>query len=149
MATEAPLPPEPLGLLDAFAELPGYVWLVLAVGLSLGSIALSVWLLTELPADHLLRTPGQEPWTARRIGANLLGLVLVVLGALMALPGVPGQGLLTMACGLILLDIPGKRRLERRLFRLAAVKEAAQALRARHGKPPLLDPDASGPTQTG
>jgi hypothetical protein len=40
---------------------------------------------------------------------NLLGLALVGLGALLSLPAVPGQGLLTIFAGLMLMDLPGKR----------------------------------------
>lgn len=129
-----------LGLLDAVAQLPAPVWLVLAVAFSLGSVALGVWLLTQLPADHLLRSPELEPWSLRRVARNLVGASLVVVGGLLALPGVPGQGLLTIACGLLLMDVPGKRGIERRLLRHPSVRDAVTALRARYGKPPLLLP---------
>lgn len=117
------------------------MWLVLAVALSLGSVALGVWLLTQLPDDHLLRSPAAEPWTLRRVGRNVVGAALVVVGGLLALPGVPGQGLLTIACGLLLMDVPGKRGLERRLLRHPTVRDAVTALRARYGKPPLQLPE--------
>jgi hypothetical protein len=35
------------------------------------------------------------------------------MGIILALPGVPGQGILTVLIGVMLLEFPGKRRLER------------------------------------
>lgn len=49
------------------------------------------------------------------IAKNLTGLVLVFSGAIMLL--LPGQGLLTMFVGLLLLNFPGKYRLERALIK--------------------------------
>ena len=45
------------------------------------------------------------------ITKNLLGVILLIAGLVMLL--VPGQGLLTIAVALILLDFPGKFRFER------------------------------------
>ncbi len=66
-----------------------------------------------------------------------MGLVLVALGVLLSVPGVPGQGLLTILIGFILLDFPGKRALERRLVTRPAVIGAIDRLRARFGRPPM------------
>jgi hypothetical protein len=80
-----------------------------------------------------------------RVGKNLAGLVLVLLGAVMALPGVPGQGFLTMIIGLTLLDFPGKLALERRLVSRPFVLRQLNALRRRFRRAPLaLDAPATG-----
>jgi hypothetical protein len=71
------------------------------------------------------------------VAKNLSGAVLVALGLMMALPGVPGQGLLTMLIGLTLLSFPGKRRLERRFVRIPALLGAINRLRTRFARPPL------------
>jgi hypothetical protein len=71
------------------------------------------------------------------IAKNTAGLLLLVLGAVMALPGIPGQGVLTMIIGLTLLDFPGKRRLEGRIVRQPWVLQAINRLRARFDRPPL------------
>ena len=63
--------------------------------------------------------------------------MLVLLGLIMAIPGVPGQGLLTALIGLTLLSFPGKRRLERRFVRMPALLRAINRLRARFARPPL------------
>ena len=63
--------------------------------------------------------------------------MLVLLGLIMALPGVPGQGLLTALIGLTLLSFPGKRKLERRFVKIPALLRAINRLRARFARPPL------------
>jgi hypothetical protein len=57
---------------------------------------------------------------------------------MMSVPGVPGQGLLTILIGVMLLDFPGKRRLERWLLRRRGVLAAINKVRARYGRPPLV-----------
>jgi len=68
---------------------------------------------------------------------NILGALLILFGMLLSLPGVPGQGLLTVLIGLMLVDFPGKRRLERRLVSRPSVLAAISAVRARFGKAAL------------
>lgn len=82
---------------------------------------------------------GRAPWQRwlKTIAKNVVGLALVVLGLVMALPGVPGQGLLTMFMGIVLLDVPGKRALERRIVSIPSVFRGCNRLRARYGKPPF------------
>lgn len=72
------------------------------------------------------------------IGKNLLGLVLIVVGVVLSLPGIPGQGLLTVAVGVMLLDIPGKHRLVRAVVRRKGVIKSLNRLRAWFGRPPLV-----------
>jgi hypothetical protein len=87
------------------------------------------------------------------VGKNLLGLVLVGLGVLLSLPGVPGQGLLTILVGLLLLDLPGKRRVALAIVRRRPILHALNRIRARFDRPPLLvrldasarEPDAPPP----
>jgi len=60
-----------------------------------------------------------------------------LIGIVLSLPGVPGQGILTILLGLIFLDIPGKRPLEARIIKRPAVLSAINNLRAKYSKPPL------------
>ena len=124
----------------------GAAW---GIGLSVftfvGSIGATAWILVKLPADYFSRThphdffSGRAP-AVRIVGAiikNLLGAILFVLGVVMSLPGVPGQGILTILLGLMLLDVPGIRRLERKLVRRPKVFRTINRIRARYHKPPL------------
>jgi hypothetical protein len=60
-------------------------------------------------------------------GKNALGFVLVLTGIFMLL--LPGQGLLTIIAGMMLLDFPGKQLLERRLVRRPLVLRSINWLR--------------------
>jgi hypothetical protein len=71
------------------------------------------------------------------IGKNLLGLMIVALGVLLSLPGMPGQGILTILIGVMLLDIPGKRRVLRLLVRRKGVRSTIDRWRSWFGQPPM------------
>jgi len=109
------------------------------------SLLLVVAVLVKLPATYFLKGPQRQLWVDRHpavrfllgLAKNLLGLVLVAVGILLSLPGIPGQGLLTVLIGLMLLDFPGKRRLLGRLVSRPRVLAAINRLRDRFGKPPL------------
>jgi archaellum biogenesis protein FlaJ (TadC family) len=114
---------------------------VLTFVVSLGAVAAVV---VRLPAnyfreDYVSSLAEQHPivrW-AGVIIKNVLGILLVLLGLFLSLPGIPGQGLLTILIGVMLLSFPGKRRLERRLVSRPSVLAAINALRARFGKPAM------------
>jgi hypothetical protein len=129
------------GLLDAIDAghllLAAGVWVLLTAG----SLAIVLRVVLALPPDHFERAapPGRR-WTTRRVARNVAGLVLVVVGALLALPGVPGQGLLTVLVGVLLVDFPRRRKLEQALLRRPGVLRALNRLRAQFGRPPLRPP---------
>lgn len=110
------------------------------------NLAFVSFILIKLPADHFRKNHEEKFWAGRspalRITAiafkNLLGWVLIGLGVVMSLPGVPGQGLLTILLGIMLVDFPGKHHLERNLLHRPAIKNSINKLRARFDKPPLL-----------
>jgi hypothetical protein len=94
--------------------------LAISIATSIGSLWLSRFVLLRLPADYFVGEEarsraagsGRLAWVARNVAA----LLLVIVGLVLSIPGIPGQGLLLMAVGLVLADLPGKRRLERRLL---------------------------------
>jgi hypothetical protein len=53
----------------------------------------------------------------------------------------PGQGIVTILIGLVLVDLPGKRALERWMVGRPRVLAAINRLRAKYGHPPLEDPN--------
>lgn len=116
----------------------------LFLGSSLVSLAAVTAVLVSLPPGYFRDDAPVADWPRSpvlralwRVGKNLLGLALVALGAVLSVPGIPGQGLLTILIGLILLDFPGKRGLERRLVARPSVLGAINRLRARFGRPPM------------
>jgi hypothetical protein len=105
------------------------------------------WAIVRLPEDYFVKKRRRplESWQHRPVlrstllvAKNVLGSVLIVVGVLMLL--MPGQGLLTVVAGLILLNFPGKFRLERRLATQRPVWKSINWLRKRFGRPPLERP---------
>ncbi len=94
------------------------------------------WLIVRIPSDYFAygRRPRKQ-WANRHplvrgallAGKNLLGYVLIAAGIAMLV--LPGQGLLTMLLGFILVDLPGKYRFERWLVARPLVLRSINRLR--------------------
>jgi len=123
----------------------GGFWVGIGISalLAVGSVVLVVLVVINWRADHFKHwppgtAPPAEPEHPLATAAkNVAGVVLVLLGLVMALPGIPGQGILTMIVGITLIDFPGKRGLERRLIGRPRVLHTINRLRARFGRAPL------------
>lgn len=121
-----------------------------------GSLALVALVIVALPPRYFLERPERQLWVDRHpavrivlhILKNLIGAALVVAGILLSLPGIPGQGLLTIVIGLLLMDFPGKVKLERKLVSQPRVLAAINRIRRRFGKCPLVMDD-SGKGESG
>jgi hypothetical protein len=135
-------------LTDMWASL---TWsaVLLGVGLFLLSLVVSFGaigiVMVKIPenyfSSHYQRDfmPG-SPWLVRWgavILKNILGVILIIIGIILSLPGVPGQGILTILLGLIMMDIPGKRPIEAKIISRPAVLTAVNKLRAKYHRPPL------------
>ncbi len=133
---------------------PWVLWLLtppVITTLVLGSVLLFVasviavpWFIVRVPPDHFTRPWQRGLWFVRLrlwqrvailLAKNLAGMVLVVVGLAMLV--LPGQGLITILAGSILLDLPGKRRLERRVLGWPPLFNTLNRLRQRAGKAPL------------
>ena len=123
-------------------------WLAAAsAAMFVGTLAVIPLLIARLPHDYFLRSRADLLRSSAHpllrvtfwIVKNVLGAMLLVLGVAMLV--LPGQGLLTILLGLVLLDFPGKRGLERRLVRRRRILATLNWLRRRAGRPPLeVDP---------
>lgn len=135
-----------------FADIWGSITLgrvLIGVGVFLGSLLLSfaaiAIVMIKIPANYFSSHYVQDflpgsPWIVRWgavIAKNLFGMFLIGLGIILSLPGVPGQGILTILLGLIMMDIPGKRPIEARIIKRPTVLAAINSLRQRYGKPEL------------
>jgi hypothetical protein len=127
----------------------GWHLAALSVGLAVSMAAVSLIVtgvvLTRLPADYFINPKSRRPIDRHPVlkvlfvvARNAVGYFLILLGAVLSLPGVPGQGLLTILMGVMLIDFPGKHRIERWLIRRRVVLRSVNRLRARYGHPPLL-----------
>lgn len=123
-------------------------WLV---GLSLLTFIVSLLLLpflvTRIPVDYFchprrerLANRSRHPLFRLLISGlkNVLGLVLILLGIAMLF--LPGQGLLSIFIGLMVMNYPGKYRLERWIIQRPAVLTSVNWLRRKYYRPPLQLP---------
>ena len=109
--------------------------------LTAGSFAIVLRILLALPPDYFESQRALDTrWTAVRLARNAAGLVLIAVGLILSIPGVPGQGALTVLTGILLVDFPRRRSLERALVRRPGVLPALNRLRARFNRAPLRPP---------
>ena len=130
----------------SFLKWAGENWEVV-VTVSVSSFVLTlvgcVVMITNLPSNYFMDSYEERriinPFVRFFVSVikNVIGLFLIVVGALMSVPGVPGQGLLTILAGLIISDFPGKKRLARRIIRIRTVYLAANKIRLFFKRPPL------------
>lgn len=105
------------------------------------------WLVVRIPPDYFVRErrPAAR-WvrlhpvlrSAWHLARNALGVVLVILG--LALLVLPGQGILTILLGVMLLDFPRKYTLECWLVSRPTVFRTLNWLRRRAQVPPISRP---------
>jgi uncharacterized membrane protein YbaN (DUF454 family) len=134
------------------SRLPAWVttWhlIALSIGLAVGMAAISLaivgYVLARLPADYFVNRDARRPLDRHPVlkllsvvARNAFGYILIVIGAILSLPGVPGQGLLTIFMGVMLIDFPGKFRFERWLISRRVILSSVNRLRAKAGRPPL------------
>ncbi len=122
--------------------------------LSIATLVLSAVLLpvviARIPEDYFLHPEPPEGsfrdrHPAVRIGVrivkNMLGVAFLLAG--LAMLFLPGQGLLTMFIGLLLIEGPGKRRFELWLVRRPAVLRGLNWVRGKAKRPPLRVEDGA------
>jgi archaellum biogenesis protein FlaJ (TadC family) len=122
-----------------------FAWLALISLLTFVISLLSLpWLVARIPDDYFLYSKRRPAELKNNhpvirivllIGKNTLGVILLVGGIIMLF--IPGQGLLTIAMGMLLMDYPGKFRLEQRLAQNETILHGLNWLRARGHAPPL------------
>ena len=118
---------------------------ILSAATFVGSLLALPWLVAQIPRDYFVKGASHRlPWADRHpfvratfaIGKNVLGLLFLLAGVAMLV--LPGQGLLTIVVGLVLLDFPGKQPMLRRIVAQPAVLNALNWLRRRTGREPLV-----------
>lgn len=120
-------------------------WLgVLSVATFVGGLFAVPWLAGRIPVDYFLdKKRHPSPWASHHpalrvllvIGKNLLGLLLLAIGA--AMIPLPGPGMPVLLVGMLLVDFPGKYRLERWVITRPPMAKAINWMREKSGAPPL------------
>jgi hypothetical protein len=132
-----------LGLITLHGALLGALLFVVTFAISLAIVAFTM---VKIPTNYFRKDYSPEFLSGHHpairllglLGKNVLGALLVALGIVMSIPGVPGQGILTILLGIMLLDFPGRRSLENKLVSRPRVFKAINKLRHRFGKPSLV-----------
>ena len=104
------------------------------------------WIVLRLPADALRRPNPLDAWGKVHpvlrvlviLGRNIVGVPLLLIGIALAVPLVPGQGLLTILLALMIMEFPGKWRLEHKFLGSHAVLGLLNWIREKGHKGPLL-----------
>ena len=123
------------------ADSPWLWWLVAVSVIGfVGSIIGAGVALVLLPADYFVRVERSHSRSALQwvwfVVKNVLGVALLIAGILMLF--LPGQGVLTILVGVMLINFPGKRKLEMKLIRRPGVLKTINRLRAKFGRPALV-----------
>lgn len=118
-------------------------WLaVVGVFVFVASLITMPLLIIRLPVDYFKRRPIRG-WPTRHpvihvsvvVLKNVIGTVLLLSGVAMLV--LPGQGLLTILMGVILIDFPRKRSFEMWLIRHRPLLRAANWIRQKNRQPPF------------
>lgn len=138
-------------LLQELAEHEALLWSLAGFSLLifLGSLLALPAVIARLPSDYFMPPKRRQRRGVTKsfnhafivLGKNLLGALLLVLGILMLV--LPGQGLLTLAVGMMLLNFPGKYRLERWVVSRGPILNALNWVRKKKQRPPLEVPNIS------
>ncbi|MDY7108613.1 MAG: PGPGW domain-containing protein [Planctomycetota bacterium] len=133
-------------MLDWIEQHQAILWTLAAasVVVFVGSLLAMPAVVVRIRADYFAhsnrpasRWAGQHPLVRRmlRIGKNVLGYTFILAGLAMLV--LPGQGLLTLLVGFLLIDFPRKYRLEQWLLRRRCIAGPINWLRRRAGHDPL------------
>ena len=121
-------------------------WLiVISAFMFVASVVAVPWMIVRIPHDYF--GPGRNhhtPFADRHpvvrgvllVARNVLGVLLIAAGLAMLV--LPGQGILTILAGLVLLHFPKKHELMRWIISRKAVLSSANWVRHRAGRPPLV-----------
>ncbi|MBD63211.1 MAG: hypothetical protein CMD68_03925 [Gammaproteobacteria bacterium] len=102
------------------------------------------WFVAHIPEDYFLGSRREPMEWGKNIPAlrflflfikNFFGILLILGGILMLI--LPGQGFLTIVTGLILINYPGKFRLEQKIVSMPSVFKTLNWIRMKANKTPL------------
>lgn len=110
----------------------------------IASLLLIPWIVTTIPSDYFTHPKRQKYlWNDQ---SNILRYLFVflknVLGVMLVLGGftllfLPGQGIVTMMIGLLIMDFPYKYKVETWIIKHPVVLRSINRLRRKAKKPPL------------
>ena len=124
-------------------------WLgILSFVTFVGTLVFIPILVVRIPNDYFMQKKGNPHGYYRKhiilgpvslIVKNFFGIVFVFSGLAMLV--LPGQGFITILIGMMLIDFPGKRALERRVIQQHSVLRSINWIRFKAGRQPLQIPE--------
>jgi amino acid transporter len=126
---------------EANWQILGLVAILLFIG-TLITVPLVIIILPTryLTEDRSHRRHSRRVWyIPYLLSKNAVGGIFILSGLVMLV--LPGQGLLTLAVGICLIDFPGKRLLVQRILCRKGVLTVINRLRAKAARPPLEMPE--------
>ncbi len=133
----------------AFFE--AWAWWLLAASVAMFIISLAAMplIVARIPEDYFTHH-GRHRMAQNNHGVakglllaglkNMFGALLLMAGFIMLFT--PGQGLISILFGLMIMNYPGKYKLECWIIRKPVVYRTLNYMRAKQGKAPLLQPEA-------
>ena len=115
------------------------------VAMTAAALGIAAAVVVSLPPDFFRdaapRAAGTWGWgTLRRVARDAVGVLLILVGLVLSIPGVPGQGVITILAGVLLVDFPGRHRVACALARVPGVLATMNGIRRWLHRPPLLPP---------
>ena len=104
------------------------------------TLAITPFIVTAIPDNYFEEKKRPKPvykplslnWLFKKVFKNILGITLFLSGVAMLV--LPGQGLLTLIVGLLLMDYPGKYALERKFLSYPFILNSINWLRRKRRK---------------
>lgn len=123
-----------------------FLWWIGAISglMALASLVAIPFFLSRIPTDYFIaenKVRSGRPFliALSTLFKNILGFLFVLAGLAMLV--LPGQGLITLIIGLMLMNFPGKKSLLLRIIQKPAILSTINAIRAKTKQPPLAMPD--------
>jgi hypothetical protein len=135
-------------VIDYIQEYAVWIFIISLLSLIIGFISMPM-LVVRIPVDyfshhkrHRMSNSSRHPLTRLAIVSlkNLLGAMLLIAGFVMLFT--PGQGLLSILFGLMIMNYPGKYRLECWIINRPLIFSTVNTMREKQGQPPLLAPES-------
>lgn len=123
-------------------------WLgILSIATFIVTLIMIPILIVRIPADYFINDIRKPILSGRQLSffsllsiivKNLFGTIFILAGFSMLL--LPGQGLISILIGIMLINFPGKRILERRMVQQVFVQKTINWIRTKANRPPLIIP---------
>ncbi len=114
---------------------------------SIASLFIISWIIAALPADYFLMRVESAKDGERELPLfydlyivlkNIVGVLLVGIGIVLLL--LPGEGILTIIIGLMMIDFPGKKVWIKKLLNYQSVRKVLNYIRFKAQKDAFLFP---------